>query len=175
MTRTLVVVFLVGLALFGAIAFIPLFVQSVMGGTATQAGQVLTPLFLGWVVMSIVGARLTVRMGYRVAAIGGSVLMTLGFVGLVDARRPLDPDDAAGQLHRARRGHGLADAVAAAGRAARRGPVAARPGHVAQSVFAQHRRRRRRRRDGRHHDARPDRRRAARRNRGTVRRERHGA
>jgi len=83
MTRTLVVVFLVGFALFGAIAFIPLFVQSVMGGTATQAGQVLTPLFLGWVVMSIVGARLTVRMGYRVAAIGGSVLMTLGFAGLL--------------------------------------------------------------------------------------------
>jgi len=81
-TRTLVVVFLVGLALFGAIAFIPLFVQSVMGGTATQAGQVLTPLFLGWVVMSIVGARMTVRLGYRVSAIGGSVLMTLGFIGL---------------------------------------------------------------------------------------------
>jgi EmrB/QacA subfamily drug resistance transporter len=81
-TRTLVVVFLVGLALFGAIAFIPLFVQSVMGGTATQAGQVLTPLFLGWVVMSIVGARLTVRVGYRVSAIGGSVLMTAGFLGL---------------------------------------------------------------------------------------------
>jgi MFS family permease len=83
MTRTLVVVFLVGFALFGAIAFIPLFVQTVMGGTATQAGQVLTPLFLGWVVMSIVGARLTVRMGYRVAAVGGSVLMTLGFAGLL--------------------------------------------------------------------------------------------
>ena len=64
--RTLaVVVFLVGVALFGAIAFIPLFVQSVLGGTATQAGQVLTPLFLGWVVMSIVGARLTVLIGYR--------------------------------------------------------------------------------------------------------------
>jgi EmrB/QacA subfamily drug resistance transporter len=82
MNRTLVVVFLVGLALFGAIAFIPLFVQSVMGGTATQAGQVLTPLFLGWVVMSIVGARTTIRLGDRVAAIGGSVLMTCGFIGL---------------------------------------------------------------------------------------------
>jgi hypothetical protein len=82
MSRSLIVVFLVGLALFGAIAFIPLFVQSVMGGTATQAGQVLTPLFLGWVVMSIVGARLTVRMGYRVSAIGGSALMTAGFIGL---------------------------------------------------------------------------------------------
>jgi EmrB/QacA subfamily drug resistance transporter len=93
MTRTLVVVFLVGLALFGAIAFIPLYVQSVMGGTATQAGQVLTPLFLGWVVMSIVAARLTVRMGYRVCAIGGSVLMTLGFAGLsmldTQSTRPL--------------------------------------------------------------------------------------
>jgi EmrB/QacA subfamily drug resistance transporter len=81
-SRTIVVVFLVGIAMFGAIAFIPLFVQSVQGGTATQAGQVLTPLFLGWVVMSIVGARMTVRIGYRVSAIAGSALMTAGFIGL---------------------------------------------------------------------------------------------
>jgi predicted MFS family arabinose efflux permease len=81
-SRTLVVVFLVGVALFGAIAFVPLYVQGVLGGTATQAGQVLTPLFLGWVTMSVVGAKITVRIGYRVVAIGGSVLMTLGFIGL---------------------------------------------------------------------------------------------
>ncbi|MBF8300923.1 MAG: bmr3 [Acidobacteria bacterium] len=80
--RTFIVVFLVGMALFGAIAFIPLFVQGVMGATATQAGQVLTPLFLGWVIMSIAAARLTVKVGYRGLAIAGSVLMTLGFVGL---------------------------------------------------------------------------------------------
>jgi EmrB/QacA subfamily drug resistance transporter len=80
--RTLTVVFLVGMALFGAIAFIPLFVQGVMGGTATQAGQVLTPLFIGWVVMSIVSARLTVKLGYRRLAIAGSALMTAGFIGL---------------------------------------------------------------------------------------------
>ena len=80
--RTLVVVFLVGMALFGAIAFIPLFVQGVMGATATQAGQVLTPLFLGWVVMSVVGARMTVKLGYRRLAITGSALMTAGFIGL---------------------------------------------------------------------------------------------
>ncbi|HEY6612909.1 MAG TPA: MDR family MFS transporter [Vicinamibacterales bacterium] len=89
-SRTIVVVFLVGIAMFGAIAFIPLFVQSVQGGTATQAGQVLTPLFLGWVVMSIVGARITVRIGYRVSAIGGSILMTAGFLGLslLDSHSP---------------------------------------------------------------------------------------
>ena len=82
MSRTLAVVFLVGFALFGAIAFIPLYVQTVMGGTATQAGQVLTPLFLGWVIMSIVGARATVHLGYRSVSITGSVLMTAGFIGL---------------------------------------------------------------------------------------------
>jgi EmrB/QacA subfamily drug resistance transporter len=81
-SRTLLVVFLVGVALFGAIAFVPLFVQGVMGGSATQAGQVLTPLFLGWVTMSVVGAKITVRIGYRVVAIAGSVLMTMGFIGL---------------------------------------------------------------------------------------------
>jgi EmrB/QacA subfamily drug resistance transporter len=82
-SRTLAVVFLVGVALFGAIAFVPLFVQGVMGGTATQAGQVLTPLFLGWVTMSVIGAKFTVRIGYRLVAIAGSVLMTLGFIGLM--------------------------------------------------------------------------------------------
>jgi MFS family permease len=80
--RSLIVVFLVGVALFGAIAFIPLFVQAVRGGTATEAGQAITPLFLGWVVMSIVGARMTVVLGYRAVAISGSVLMTIGFAGL---------------------------------------------------------------------------------------------
>jgi EmrB/QacA subfamily drug resistance transporter len=92
MSRTLAVVFLVGFALFGAIAFIPLFVQTVQGGTATQAGQVLTPLFLGWVIMSIVSARATVLLGYRRVSITGSVLMTIGFIGLtrltVDSEPP---------------------------------------------------------------------------------------
>jgi predicted MFS family arabinose efflux permease len=81
--RTLTVVFLVGMALFGAIAFIPLFVQGVMGATATQAGQVLTPLFMGWVIMSIASARFTVKLGYRLLAISGSALMTVGFIGLL--------------------------------------------------------------------------------------------
>jgi EmrB/QacA subfamily drug resistance transporter len=80
--RTLLVVFLVGMALFGAITFIPLFVQGVMGATATQAGQVLTPLFLGWVFMSVASARLTVKLGYRKLAITGSLLITLGFLGM---------------------------------------------------------------------------------------------
>jgi predicted MFS family arabinose efflux permease len=79
--RTNVVAFLFGIAMFGTIAFIPLFVQGVSGGTATQAGQVLTPLFLGWVGMSMFAARMTVRLGYRPIAMAGSVLLTIGFIG----------------------------------------------------------------------------------------------
>jgi EmrB/QacA subfamily drug resistance transporter len=80
--RSNIVAFLFGTAMFGAIAFIPLFVQGVQGGSATAAGTALTPLFLGWVATSIVAARLTVRIGYRRVAMAGSVLLTLGFIAL---------------------------------------------------------------------------------------------
>ena len=86
--RSNVVAFLFGVAMFGAIAFIPLFVQGVLGATATQAGQVLTPLFLGWVTTSIIAARFTVKVGYRRIAMAGSVLLTSGFAGLAS----LTPD-----------------------------------------------------------------------------------
>ena len=80
--RTNTVAFLFGVAMFGAIAFIPLYVQGVLGGTATEAGQVLTPLFLGWVTTSIIAARLTVKIGYKPIAMAGSILLTAGFGGL---------------------------------------------------------------------------------------------
>jgi MFS family permease len=76
------VAFLVGTAMFGAIAFMPLFVQAVMGGTATEAGTALTPLFLGWVLSSIVGARLSVRTGYRRVTVAGVALIAAGFGAL---------------------------------------------------------------------------------------------
>src|SRR5262249_61930174 len=56
-SRSMIVVFMLGVAVFGAIAFVPLFVQVVMGGTATQARQALAPLFLAWGLTSALGAR----------------------------------------------------------------------------------------------------------------------
>ena len=63
--------FLAGMALFGTIAFIPLLVQLKTGGSATSAGQILTPLYLTWVLASIVAARLLLRVGARVATVVG--------------------------------------------------------------------------------------------------------
>ena len=80
-----VIVFLIGVAMFGAIAFVPLFVQGSMGLTATQAGQVLTPFFLGWVSTSIIGVRLMLRIGYRITTQAGAALVATAFVGLTFA------------------------------------------------------------------------------------------
>ena len=72
--------FLSGLAMFGATAFIPLFVQAVLGGTAVQAGSVLTPISLSWVMGSALGGRLLNRLGFRTLAVAGMVCLTTGYV-----------------------------------------------------------------------------------------------
>ncbi|HQZ95875.1 MAG TPA: MDR family MFS transporter [Pyrinomonadaceae bacterium] len=74
--------FLAGIAMFGAISFIPLFAQGALGMTATKAGSLLTPLMLSWVSMSIIGGRLLLKVGYRAITISGFVVMTSGFVFL---------------------------------------------------------------------------------------------
>jgi EmrB/QacA subfamily drug resistance transporter len=78
----LAICFLLGVDMFGAVAFVPLFVQGVMGGSATTAGTVLTPLFLGWVVTSVISARLILHVGYRSVTRAGVALMAASFAGL---------------------------------------------------------------------------------------------
>ena len=71
--------FLSGLAMFGAVSFIPLFVQAVLGGTAIQAGSVLTPTSLCWVAGSTIGGRLVNRFGYRTLIVMGMLGLTTGY------------------------------------------------------------------------------------------------
>lgn len=82
---------LLGIAIFGALAFVPLYVQSALGRSAREAGAVLTPLLLGWVGMSIVTGRLLPRVGFRPFILAGLGCVTLGFLGLAAIRpdRPL--------------------------------------------------------------------------------------
>ncbi len=72
--------FLAGIAMFGGISFIPLFAQGALGMTATQAGSLLTPLMLSWVLMSIIGGRVLLRVGFRVMVVAGFVVLTSGFL-----------------------------------------------------------------------------------------------
>jgi EmrB/QacA subfamily drug resistance transporter len=69
---------LTGWAIFGSVSFIPLFVQAVMGTSATQAGITLTPMLLGWVTASIIGTRLMLKVGYRKLGLAGTASLTVG-------------------------------------------------------------------------------------------------
>jgi MFS family permease len=78
-----------GMAMFGAITYVPLYLQAVTGSTATQAGWVLMPFVLGWVVFSVVGARLVMRVGYRrvvLAGMGALVLSSCSRAGTSRSR-----------------------------------------------------------------------------------------
>ncbi|HEX8719980.1 MAG TPA: MDR family MFS transporter [Pyrinomonadaceae bacterium] len=79
--------FLAGVAMFGAISFVPLFAQGALGSTATEAGSLLTPLMLSWVGLSIVGGRLLLKVGYRPTTLAGLFILTLGFALLSSYQR----------------------------------------------------------------------------------------
>jgi len=72
--------FLSGTAMFGAIPYVPLFLQAVTGSSAMQAGFVLMPFVIGWVACSILGARLVLRVSYRSVVLAGMIALTVAFV-----------------------------------------------------------------------------------------------
>jgi EmrB/QacA subfamily drug resistance transporter len=72
---------LVGMAMFGTISYVPLFVQGVIGTSATSSGVVLTPLMLGAVATSLLTGQLVSRTGrYRWNAVLGPIVLTAGMV-----------------------------------------------------------------------------------------------
>jgi len=74
-----VAVFLLGIGTFGVILYVPLFMQGVLGISATTSGSLLTPLLLAAVVASIAAGNIIGRTGrYRTVAVAGSALATLG-------------------------------------------------------------------------------------------------
>jgi EmrB/QacA subfamily drug resistance transporter len=71
--------FIVGLAMFGGIIYLPLFLQVVGRKSATSAGLLLLPLILGIVFTSIVSGRVISRTGrYKAFPVVGMLVMSLG-------------------------------------------------------------------------------------------------
>ena len=71
--------FLTGLAMFGAMTFLPLFQQTVQGESPTVSGLALTPMMLGVTVTSIVAGQVTTKTGrYKVFPILGGAIMAVG-------------------------------------------------------------------------------------------------
>jgi EmrB/QacA subfamily drug resistance transporter len=71
----------VGLALFGATVFLPLFLQVVDGVSATSSGLQLFPMMIGIIATSTTVGRIVSHTGrYRIFPICGTAVLTLGFV-----------------------------------------------------------------------------------------------
>src|SRR5581483_387563 len=71
--------FIIGIALFGAVTFLPLFLQIVRGRSPTSSGLQLTPMMAGLLVTSIASGQLISRTGrYRPYPIAGTAIATAG-------------------------------------------------------------------------------------------------
>ncbi|MBP1965621.1 MDR family MFS transporter [Paenibacillus aceris] len=71
-------------AIFGGAAFVitsvytPIFIQGVLGGSATNSGLVLLPMMLGTVVTATIGGFLMQKFSYRAIMIPASVMFAVG-------------------------------------------------------------------------------------------------
>jgi len=71
--------FIVGLSLFGAVTYLPLYLQIAKGVSPTKSGLQLTPMMLGLLVTSVLSGQLISRGGkYRVFPIVGTAVVTVG-------------------------------------------------------------------------------------------------
>jgi EmrB/QacA subfamily drug resistance transporter len=76
---TMGMTFLTGLAMFGAMTFLPLYQQTVQGESPTTSGLMLTPMMLGVAVTSIAAGQVTTRTGrYKIFPILGGGIIGLG-------------------------------------------------------------------------------------------------
>src|SRR5438309_5562580 len=71
--------FFSGVGMFGAVIFVPLLYQGVLGVSATNSGQLLTPMMLAVVVTSTAtGALVSKMQGYKWLGAGALLVMVLG-------------------------------------------------------------------------------------------------
>jgi EmrB/QacA subfamily drug resistance transporter len=71
---------MMSVANFGAIYFVPMFVQGVLGNTATHSGATLIPMSIASMSMGIIGGQTIARTGrYKPFTVGGIALGAFGF------------------------------------------------------------------------------------------------
>jgi EmrB/QacA subfamily drug resistance transporter len=80
--------FVMGLAMFGALTFLPLFMQNVKGVSPTASGLRILPVMLGMLAASVTSGRLVTRWGrYKIFPVVGTAMMTVGayLLSMIDA------------------------------------------------------------------------------------------
>jgi EmrB/QacA subfamily drug resistance transporter len=84
--------FLIGLAMFGAIIFIPVFLQLVYGVSPTSSGLRMLPLMAGLLAASVLSGRTISRIGrYKAFPIAGTAITTAGMLLLSGLEADTEP------------------------------------------------------------------------------------
>ncbi|MEW5323139.1 MDR family MFS transporter [Geobacillus thermoleovorans] len=71
--------FFMSVGMFGAIMFVPFFMQGIVGVSATQSGTIMTPMMITMIIGSILGGRLVYRIGVKTQLIAGMAIMAAAF------------------------------------------------------------------------------------------------
>jgi EmrB/QacA subfamily drug resistance transporter len=82
---------LAGALMFAQSTFVPLYVQTVQGGSAFVAGLVLTPASFGWTAGAVAAGRVLLRVGYQRLVVSGALSMLAGSLLLVLVPEPAGP------------------------------------------------------------------------------------
>jgi EmrB/QacA subfamily drug resistance transporter len=72
--------FLMSIGMFGAIMFVPLFMQGIVGISASASGTIMTPMMITMIVTSIIGGQLVQKLGVKPMVVVGMVIMGGGFL-----------------------------------------------------------------------------------------------
>jgi MFS family permease len=77
----MVLTFLTGLTMFGAMTFLPLYQQTVQGASPTVSGLMLTPMMVGSTITSMLAGQVVTRTGrYKLFPVLGGALMAVAMI-----------------------------------------------------------------------------------------------
>lgn len=71
--------FLMSVGMFGAIMFVPLFMQGIIGMSPSESGTMMLPMMLSMMALSIIGGQLVRKIGVKTQIIIGMIVMGGGF------------------------------------------------------------------------------------------------
>lgn len=72
--------FFMSIGMFGAITFVPFFMQGIVGVSASESGTIMTPMMISMIITSIIGGQLVYKIGIKPQIITGMLIMAGGFL-----------------------------------------------------------------------------------------------
>ncbi|WP_190324688.1 MDR family MFS transporter [Bacillus atrophaeus] len=72
--------FFMSIGMFGAVTFVPFFMQGIVGVSASESGTIMTPMMVSMIITSIIGGQLVYKVGIKPQIITGMMIMAGGFL-----------------------------------------------------------------------------------------------